>query len=84
MSNKKEVVGIEVVNYTNKQGRQISGVRIHCIEPLPAPHLGSRTISEFITGQGISDFTLGEYSALLYEPGFGNTHRCVGVLYSNK
>lgn len=80
---KNEVVGIEQVHYTNKEGRIIHGVRLFCLEPLPSPHIGSRSIENFINGADASDFRLGEYVTLLYEPGYGNRFICKGVLYKD-
>lgn len=81
MSNSKQVVGIEAVNYVNKKNQQVTGVRLYCIEPLQAPHIGSRAVEVYISGASVDDFHLGEYSNLLYEPGYFNQLRCTGVLY---
>lgn len=84
MSNVKQIVGIEVVNYTSKKGQQVSGVKLYCCEPLPSPHIGSRAFDVYISGGVVSNYHLGEYVTLIYEPGFSGTFKCTGVLYDNK
>lgn len=76
----KELVGIERVDYTNKSGKQVRGVRIHVLSPLPFPHLGSRCDSYYVSGGDVSCFHLGPIQAVLFEPGFGDRMNCVGVL----
>lgn len=76
----KELVGIERVDYTNKMGKQVQGVRIHVLSPLPFPHLGSRCDSFYVPGGDVSNFHLGPIQAVLFEPGYGNNFNCVGVL----
>lgn len=78
---KKCIVGVESVNYTSKDGKPVSGVRIYVSTELQAPHIGISVKDEFITGGNISDYPLGEVQAILYEPTFKNNYRCVGVLY---
>lgn len=76
----KELVGIERVDYTNKSGKQVRGVRIHVLSLLDFPHLGSRCDSYYISGGDVSNFHLGPIQAVLFEPGFGGNMQCVGVL----
>lgn len=82
-SGKNEVVGIEVVDYNNKEGKHIHGVRLFCLEPLPSPHIGSRSIENFINGADERDFHLGPYITLLYTPGYAGKMICTGVLYAD-
>lgn len=77
----KTVVGIEVVSYTNKSQKLIQGIRLHITEDLVSPNLGVRTFSEFVSGANVKEYKLGEISAVLYEPGYGNMYRCTGVIY---
>lgn len=76
----KELVGIERVDYTNKSGKQVMGVRIHVLTPLAPPHFGSRCDSYYVSGADTSRFQLGPIQAVLFEPGFGERMTCVGVL----
>lgn len=76
----KELVGIERVDYTNKSGKQVQGVRIHVLSPLAFPHLGSRCDTFYVSGGDVSNFHLGPIQAVLFEPGFGSSMNCVGVL----
>lgn len=77
----KELIGVEVVSYqSSKNNAMVNGVRIHVTEDLAAPNVGKRTISEYISNGNIHDFPLGPIATILYEPTFGNRHRCVGVL----
>lgn len=76
----KELVGIERVDYTNKSGKQVRGVRIHVLSSLDFPHLGSRCDSYYVSGGDVSCFHLGPIQAVLFEPGFGDRMNCVGVL----
>lgn len=77
----KKIVGVESVNYQSKSGNQVSGVRIHIESSLQSPHVGCSVSSEFINGGVISDYPLGEVTAILYEPAFGGKYRCVGAIY---
>lgn len=81
----KEIIGIESVSYTNKNGKLINGVRIYIAEPMSPPHVGMKVKEEFISGQSLSDHHLGEVVAVLYEPTFVNgQYRCSGVLYKDQ
>lgn len=81
---KKEVVGLESINYENRNGRHVEGVRIYCVEPLMAPHVGSRAFDVYVSGGHIPDYHLGPYVTLLYEPSYNGSFKCTGVLYENK
>lgn len=81
MNVSKQVVGIEAVNYVNKKDQKVTGVRLHCLEPLHSPHVGSRAFDVYISGGNVDDFHIGEYTTLLYEPGYNNQFKCTGVLY---
>lgn len=77
----KELVGVEIVSYkSSKNDQMVNGVRIHVLEDLVPPNVGKRTISEYISNGNILDFPLGPIAAVLYEPTFGNRHRCVGII----
>ena len=76
----KKLVGIEVVNYTSKSGTPVTGCRIHIEETLLSPNVGVKTYSEYVSNAQVSDFHLGEISALLYEPSFSGKYKCTGVL----
>lgn len=76
----KELVGIERLDYTNKNGKHVQGVRIHVVSPLSFPDIGSRCDSYYVSGADVSNFHLGPIQAVLFEPGFGNNMVCVGVL----
>lgn len=80
----KELVGVEVVSYqSSKNNQMVNGVRIHVLEDLTAPNIGKRSISEYVANGQLNDFPLGPIAAILYEPTFGNRHRCVGVIPLN-
>lgn len=77
----KELIGVEIVSYQSKKNNQmVNGVRIHVLEDLSPPNIGKRTISEYVSEGRIEDFPLGPILTILYEPTFGNKHRCVGVI----
>lgn len=79
---KKNLVGVEVVSYTSKKtGKLVQGVRIYVSQEIHSPGYGISVTSEFVSGAIISDFPLGPIKAVLYEPGFGSSYKCVGVLY---
>lgn len=79
--NQKELIGIELVSYTNKDGRQVTGTRLYISSPLVSPNQGCSVVAEFVNGVLPDQFRLGPVLAVLYEPTFNNSHRCVGVLF---
>lgn len=82
--NMGKVIGIELVSYTNKNGKLIMGTRLHMTQELLSPSIGEKCFSEFVSGRSASEFHLGEFQTVLYEPtGFGS-YRCTGVLYLDK
>lgn len=80
---RKAIVGIESVNYTNKKGAVVTGVRLHCIEIMTSPHIGHKAFDVYISSANVAEYHLGEYVTLLYEPGYNGQVRCNGVLYTN-
>lgn len=80
----KKVIGIENISYTNKNGKQVQGIRLHITELLPAPHIGEKAYSEFISGAFPNEYHLGNILTVLYEPTMAGNYRCVGVLYEDK
>lgn len=82
---KKRIIGIEPVSYVSKKTNlPVVGVRIYIATELAAPAIGVSVKDEFINGASMNDYYIGEIQAVLYEPGFGNQYRCVGVLYLDK
>lgn len=78
---KKIIVGIEDVNYVNKQGRSVSGVNLYITEDIIQNGTGKKSSSVFISGHKSSEYKLGEIQTVLYEPyGNGKYFRAVGVL----
>lgn len=78
-----KLIGIESVDYVNKNGKRVSGVRLHVSSPAPAPGLGDVTSSYYVTGKAVSDFQLGDIITLLYEPGFNGKLHCTGCLMAD-
>lgn len=79
----KEIVGIEKVNYSNKDGKVINGVKIYIATSLAPAGIGVSVKEEYLANRDISEFHLGEVLAVLYEPTYRNNYRCVGVLYAD-
>lgn len=78
----KYLVGVEDVDYNNRDGRHITGVRIHVASELPSPSIGFSVSTEFIIGASSRDFIPGPIVAVNYEPAFkAGTYRCTGVIY---
>lgn len=81
---KKEVVGIRPVSYTRQNGDNVRGVNVFCVEPLPSPGIGFKTVELFFNGYDIDDFHLGPYVTILYEPGYSGRSRATGIYYGEK
>lgn len=81
MSGKKEIIGLNPVNYTRKNGTQCIGVNLYVVEPAAPPAIGMTCHEYFINGASMNEYKLGEYKAILFEPTRMGQARCVGVLY---
>lgn len=79
-----KVIGYEIVDYKNKDGKQVSGVRVHVASEIPS-HEGSgfKAVTEFINGLSVNEVHLGEIITLLYEPNRVGGMRCTGILYKD-
>lgn len=81
---KYEVVGLEPVDYENKDRRRVFGTRIYYTESAIPPSVGVITHDAFITNVPITDLKLGPAIAILFEPGrVAGMFRCTGVLYDD-
>lgn len=79
----KKIIGVEPVNYNNKAGRPVTGVRLYISQPAIPPSTGLKVYDVFISGMNISDFPLGDIITVNYEPsGYGNNMRATGVTYA--
>lgn len=80
----EKVIGIEDVNYTNKDQKKVIGVRLHIASEMQASEgSGFRVYSEFLNGHRPDEFKIGEITAVLYQPTFGGQYKCTGVLYKD-
>lgn len=77
-----KVIGIEDVNYVNRDGRQVVGTRLYISDELLLPNVGVSCKDIFISQARSSEFKLGEISGILSVPNqFGTGSRYTGVIY---
>ena len=76
----QKVIGIEKVDYNNKQGSHVLGVRIFVTSPI-SEGVGDKCNAYFISGAKFSDLKCGEILTLTFEPGFNGSMKCTGVIY---
>lgn len=70
-----EVVGYAVLSYVNKQGRQVDGIRLYCLEDRRSV-FGKATVEAFISGRDIMPPEIGS-TVTLY---FNQYGRCQGFM----
>lgn len=75
------ILGMKQLDY-EKNGRRIFGVKLSVSYQYPKNEgIGYRVAEHFIAGADVGQFKLGEALTLTFEPGYGNTQRCTGVIY---
>lgn len=80
----KKIVGIEPVKYVNKNGKQVTGVKLYILQDMPQEQgVGCKTSDCFISGANAYDYVLGEILTVIYEPTVGNNFRATGVIYKD-
>ena len=62
----QKIIGVEQVNYVNKNNVTVFGARLHIASPATLPAIGEVTSQIFISGRSISDFPLGDIVTVVY------------------
>lgn len=75
-----DLVGVEKVSY-KKEDRTFSGIRVYYVDKSQPVDNGYKVNQAYISNAHVSDYQLGEYTAVLYAP-LGNTGRfvCTGLI----
>lgn len=78
----KKIIGIETIDYTNKQGNPVRGHRVYIGENGVEHVQGLKVESEFISDrylQGEIPALQSEVQGFKYSKGFGNNYICTGI-----